>query len=67
MAPLAVAFNGSGSTDLDGTIASYAWNFGDGATGTGATVSHTYDVAGTFTTTLTVTTTAVIQRPRHRW
>jgi len=54
-APLAVAFNGSGSTDLDGTISSYAWNFGDGATGTGATISHTYDVAGTFTTTLTVT------------
>ncbi|HEU0005802.1 MAG TPA: glycoside hydrolase family 44 protein [Terriglobia bacterium] len=54
-APLAVAFNGSGSSDLDGTITSYAWNFGDGATGTGATVSHTYSVAGTFTATLTVT------------
>ena len=54
-APLAVAFNGSGSTDAEGTITSYAWNFGDGATGTGATVSHTYNAAGTFTATLTVT------------
>jgi PKD repeat protein len=54
-APLAVAFNGSGSTDADGTITSCAWNFGDGATGTGATVSHTYNAAGTFTATLTVT------------
>jgi len=54
-APLAVAFNGSGSTDLDGTITSYAWNFGDGTTGTGVTVSHAYNVAGTFTVTLTVT------------
>ena len=54
-APLAVGFNGSGSSDPDGTIASYAWNFGDGATGTGATVSHTYNAPGTFTTILTVT------------
>ncbi len=34
---LTVAFNGSTSTDADGTIASYAWNFGDGGTATGAT------------------------------
>jgi PKD repeat protein len=43
------------STDPDGTIASYAWAFGDGATGTGATASHTYAVAGTYPVTLTVT------------
>ena len=49
-------FDGSGSTDADGTIAGYAWNFGDGsAHGTGATPSHTYAAAGTYTVTLTVT------------
>ncbi|QTE28896.1 PKD domain-containing protein [Pengzhenrongella sicca] len=43
------------SSDPDGTIAGYAWSFGDGSTGTGATASHTYATAGTFTITLTVT------------
>ncbi|MDN3497515.1 PKD domain-containing protein, partial [Planococcus sp. APC 4015] len=52
---LAVAFDGTGSADLDGPIASYAWNFGDGTTGTGATVSHTYAAPGTYQVTLTVT------------
>lgn len=53
---LAVAVNGSTSSDADGTIASYAWNFGDGASGTGATpAAHTYAAAGTYQVTLTVT------------
>ena len=40
---LKASFDGSGSTDPDGTIASYAWDFGDGeSAGTGATPSHTY-------------------------
>jgi PKD repeat protein len=52
---LSVAVDGSGSTDADGTVASYAWTFGDGATGTGVTASHTYAAAGTYTVTLTVT------------
>ncbi|MFO7587839.1 MAG: S8 family serine peptidase [Gemmatimonadota bacterium] len=48
-------FDGTVSYDPDGLIASYAWNFGDGATATGATASHTYASDGTRTVTLTVT------------
>jgi PKD repeat protein len=54
-APLTVTLNGSGSSDPDGSIASYSWNFGDGSTGAGATVQHTYQSVGTFTARLTVT------------
>lgn len=54
-APLVVALNGSGSSDPDGTIASYAWSFGDGGTATGPTPSHTYVSAGSFSAQLTVT------------
>lgn len=50
-----VDFNASGSYDPDGSITSYAWNFGDGTTGSGVTVNHVYPYAGTFTVTLTVT------------
>jgi len=35
-------FSGTGSSDSDGTIASYSWTFGDGGTSTAATVAHTY-------------------------
>ena len=52
---LKASFDGSGSADPDGTIASYAWDFGDNATGTGKTTSHTYAAAGTFSVKLTVT------------
>jgi PKD repeat protein len=49
-----VSFDGSASNDPDGILILYTWDFGDGSTGTGATVSHTYTVAGTYTVTLTV-------------
>ncbi|MFA1545204.1 PKD domain-containing protein [Actinomadura chokoriensis] len=49
------AFNASGSADPDGSIASYAWDFGDGENGTGATPQHTYGEAGEYTVKLTVT------------
>ncbi|WP_448625444.1 PKD domain-containing protein [Geodermatophilus sp. URMC 64] len=52
---LDLAVDASPSVDLDGTVASYAWNFGDGATATGKTAAHTYATAGTYTVTLTVT------------
>ena len=54
-APLAVNFDSSGSTDPDGSITTYAWNFGDSSTGTGSAVSHTYAAAGTYNAVLTVT------------
>ena len=54
-ADLVCSFDGTASTDPDGTIAAFAWDFGDGATATGATASHTYATAGTYTARLTVT------------
>jgi len=50
-----VTLDGSASRDPDGSIASYAWTFGNGTNGSGATPSATYATAGTFTVTLTVT------------
>lgn len=56
IAPLTVAFSSAGSTDPDGSIASYSWNFGDGtALDTTANPSHVYQAAGTFNAVLTVT------------
>ena len=52
---LACTFNGSASNDTDGTIASFGWDFGDGAVASGPTASRTYAAAGTYTVTLTVT------------
>lgn len=50
---LAVQFADT-STD-DGSISTRAWNFGDGSSGSGASVSHTYAAAGSYTVQLTVT------------
>lgn len=55
VAPLTVDFDGSKSTDPDGAISTYSWNFGDGTTFTGISPSHEYSTAGTFPVTLTVT------------
>lgn len=55
---LVCSLSGAGSTDSDGAIQNYAWNFGDGTsadTDSVATTSHTYAAAGTYNVTLTVT------------
>ncbi len=49
-----VTFNGSSSSDPDGTIRSYIWDFGDGSAGNGSVVQHPYGQAGTFRVVLTV-------------
>jgi PKD repeat protein len=53
--PLDVNFDGVMSYDGDGTIASYAWDFGDGNNGSGISTSHTYTAIGSYTARLTVT------------
>lgn len=49
-----VQFDGRGSRDPDGTIVDYAWDFGDGFTGTGPTPTHVYMTAGSWEVTLAV-------------
>lgn len=55
---LTASFDASTSTDADGTIASYAWAFGDGTAGSGVGPAKTYAAAGTYTVRLTVTDNA---------
>jgi len=54
-APLEVRLDGSASSDPDGNIAAYVWDFGDGAVGEGIAASHRFANAGEFTVKLTVT------------
>jgi hypothetical protein len=48
-------FDGSGSSDPDGTVVGYQWDFGDGTNAAGTALSHGYAAAGTYTVSLTVT------------
>ncbi|MDD5563805.1 MAG: CHRD domain-containing protein [Thermoanaerobaculaceae bacterium] len=57
-----VSFMGSG-TDPHGETLTAAWNFGDGATATGFTASHTYASAGVYTVTFTVKNTDGVSDP----
>ena len=50
-----ITFDGSNSSDSDGTITNYTWDFGDNTTGYGVNPTHTYDTSGEYTTVLTVT------------
>ena len=61
-----VSFDASSSSDSDGSIASYAWNFGDANTGSGQFVTHAFAASGTYSVTLTVTDNEGAQDSRTR-
>ncbi len=62
-----VPFDGSGSSDANGTIVSYLWQFGDGTSTTSPVVNHIYTEAGIYNATLRVTDNcgAVDTEPRQ--
>ncbi|MBG0738333.1 PKD domain-containing protein [Paeniglutamicibacter antarcticus] len=51
---LTLSVDGSASTDADGTVVGYTWDFGDGGSATGATAAHSYGAAGTYAVRLSV-------------
>jgi len=53
--PLSVTFDGSASTATNGTVVAWTWSFGDGASGSGASVTHVYQAPGEYFASLTVT------------
>jgi RHS repeat-associated protein len=53
-APLMVVLNASQSSDQDGTVDTFIWDFGDGSSGNGAQVNHTFNQPGQFTIKLSV-------------
>jgi PKD repeat protein len=60
---VAVTFDGSASSDPQGEALTYAWNFGDGTTGSGVSPSHTYTATGNYSISLTVTNTSNLSSP----
>ncbi|WP_158683983.1 S8 family serine peptidase [Pseudoalteromonas sp. T1lg10] len=52
---LSCDFDASLSSDSDGSISSYSWDFGDGSTASGQATSHNYSADGSYNVTLTVT------------
>ena len=50
-----IAMSAAASVDPNGTVVSYAWDFGDGTIGTGPSVTHTYAQDGVYTVSVTVT------------
>jgi PKD repeat protein len=54
-APLSVNFSGAGSSDPDGSLVAYDWTFGDGASASGVSTSHSYTQPGSYSAQLRVT------------
>lgn len=61
-----ISFDASASTVPGGSILSYEWNFGDGATGTGVNATHSYPQSGSYTVTLTVGSNDGVKRSTTR-
>ena len=57
-APLTVTFDGRGSTDPENGPLTHSWVFGDGQSGAGSTIVHSYAAAGSYTATLRVVDSA---------
>lgn len=55
VAPLSVDFSSAGSSDPDGSIAAYRWDFGDNTSSALANANHIYNTAGSYMAKLTVT------------
>lgn len=53
-APIAISFDAGASSDSDGRVRKYIWNFGDGTRGSGVMVDHVYKQAADYTVTLEV-------------
>ena len=60
-------FDGGSSSDPDGDVLSFSWNFGDGNTGDGIRPNHFYDSAGNFTVTLVVTDQGNLSSTSQTW
>ncbi len=67
IAPLATQLDASASSDADGDIVSYAWDFGDGEQGSGRIASHVYQVAGNYRAVLTVTDNGGLTARYEQW
>src|SRR5665648_1238655 len=65
IAPLEISFNASNSSDSDGSIVSYTWDFKDGYTGNGVTVNHTFSSIGSYNVLLTVTAVSYTHLRAH--
>ena len=66
MAPLSILFDGSASSDPDGNIISYTWDFGDGGTSTNSPASHQYDFYGSKLVTLAIVDANGCETPSPR-
>ncbi len=53
--PLQISFSSAGSSDPDGSISGYLWDFGDGSTSTSPNPVHTFTTAGNYVVSLTIT------------